>query len=144
MSMAIGHFAVGTSATIVAYQMLPLHIRMKISIAQFFIFALGGLWAMLPDLNNFTGTMHYLNDNYWTKIEPLQGTILSDFTVIINRIEALHESNWANIFFLHRLMDIVDKNDSPLTSGILIFIMLSVAAFFVVKEIIERRTSRRS
>ncbi len=142
MSMAIGHFAVGTSATMVAYQMLPLHMRMKTRIAQFFIFALGGLWAMLPDLNNFTGIMYYLNDDYWTKIELFEGTILSDFTVIINRIEALHESNWANIFFLHRLMDIVDKNDSHLISGVLIFIMLSIAAFFLVKEIIERRTRR--
>ena len=142
MSMAIGHFAVGTSATMVAYQMLPLQIRLKTRIAQFFIFALGGLWAMLPDLNKFTGVMYHLNDNYWTKIELFKGTILADFTVIINCIEALHESNWANIFFLHRLMDIVDKNDRPWISGILIFIMLSIAVFFLVKEIIERRISR--
>ncbi len=144
MSIAIGHFAVGISATMAAYQMLPLRIRVKMRVAQFFIFALGGLWAMLPDLNNFTGIMHYLNDNYWTKIKLLQGTILSDFTGIISRIEALHDSKWANVFFLHRLMDIIDKNDSLLISGILIFIMMSVAAFFLVKEIIERRTSRRS
>ena len=142
MSMAIGHFAVGTSITMVTYQMLPLHIRMKLRIAQFFIFTLGGLWAMLPDLSKFTGTMHYLNEGYWMKIELFKGTVLSDFTVIINRIETLHESNWANIFFLHRLMDIADKNDRPWISGILIFVMLSIAAFFTVKEIVENRTSR--
>ena len=144
MSMAIGHFAVGTSVTMVACQMLPLHIRTKMRMAQFFIYALGGLWAMLPDLNKFIRIMHYFNDNYWTKIELFKGTILSDFTGIINRIEVLHEIKMANIFFLHRLMDIVDKNDSPLISGILIFIMLSLSAFFVVKEIIEERTSRQS
>ena len=99
MSMAIGHFAVGTSATMVAYQMLPLHIRTKTRIAQFLIFALGGLWAMLPDLNNFTEIMQHLNDDYWTRIELFKGTTLSDFTTIINHIEALHESSWANIFF---------------------------------------------
>ena len=142
MSMAIGHFAGGAGATIVAYQMLPLHIRMKLRIAQFFIFTLGGLWAMLPDLSKLTGTMHYLNEGYWMKIELFKGTVLSDFTVIINRIETLHESNWANIFFLHRLMDIADKNDRPWISGILIFVMLSIAAFFTVKEIVENRTSR--
>lgn len=144
MSMAIGHFAVGASATMVAYQMLPLRTRMKMRIAQFFIFALGGLWAMLPDLNKFTGIMRHLNDNYWMKIKPLQGTILSDLTGIINRIEALHDSKWANVFFLHRLMDIIDKNDSLLISGILIFIMMSVAAFFLVKEILEHHPDRNT
>ena len=142
MSMAIGHFAVGTGAIILAYQMLPLHIRMKLRIAQFFIFAMGGLWAMLPDLSKFAGIMHYLNDGYWMKVGLFKGTILSDFTIIINRIEALHESNWANIFFLHRLIDIVDKNDRPWISGMLIFIMLSMATFFTVKEIVESRTTR--
>lgn len=144
MSMAIGHFAVGTSATMLAYQMLPRHVRMKMRIAQFFIFALGGLWAMIPDLNNFTGIMHSLNDRYWTKIESFRGTIFSDLTGVINGMEALHESNWANIFFLHSLMDTVDRNDSLLISGIFIFIMISIAGVFVVKEIIERRISRRS
>ncbi|MFC1898784.1 hypothetical protein ACFLXP_00405 [Chloroflexota bacterium] len=142
MSIAIGHFAVGTSVTMVAYQMLPLRVRMKLRIAQFFIFALGGLWAMLPDLSKFAGTMYHLNDNYWMKIELFKGTVLSDFTVIINRIEALHESNWANIFFLHRLIDIVDKNDRLWISGILIFVMISIAAFYTVREIVESRTSR--
>ena len=144
MSIAIGHFAVGTSATMAAYHMLPLRIRVKMRIAQFFIFTLGGLWAMIPDLGNFTGKMHYINDNYWTKIELLQGTILSDFTGIINRIEALHGSKWANVFFLHPLMDIIDKNDSLLISGILIFIMMAIAAFFLVKEILERHPNRNS
>ncbi len=142
MSMAIGHFAVGTSATMVAYQMLPLHIRMKLRIAQFFIVALGGLWAMLPDLSKFAGTMHYLNNGYWMKVELFKGTILSDFTTVINRIEALHESNWANIFFLHRLIDIVDINDRLWASGMLIFVMISITAFFTVREIVESRTSR--
>lgn len=144
MSIAIGHFAVGASATMVAYQMLPLRTRMKMRIAQFFIFALGGLWAMLPDLNKFTGIMRHLNDNYWMKIKPLQGTILSDLTGIINRIEALHDSKWVNIFFLHGLMDVIDKNDSLLISGILIFIMMSAAAFFLVKEILEHHPNRNT
>lgn len=144
MSMAIGHFAVGTSATMVAYHTLPLRIRVKMRVAQFFIFTLGGLWAMLPDLNNFTGIMRYLNDKYWTKIKPLQRTILSDFTGIINRIEALHESKWANVFFLHRLMDIIDKKDSPLISGVFIFIMISIAAFFLIKEILEHHPNRNT
>ncbi|MFC1906274.1 hypothetical protein ACFLV9_00290 [Chloroflexota bacterium] len=64
MSIAIGHFAAGTSATMAAYQLLPLHIRKRTRIAQFFIFALGGLWAMLPDINNFTGIMRSLDENY--------------------------------------------------------------------------------
>ena len=142
MSLAIGHFAVGTSVTIAAYQILPLRIRMKLRVAQFFIYILGGLWAMLPDLSQYTGTMHYLNDNYWTKIGLFEETILADFTVLINRIDALHESNWANIFFLHRLMDIVDRNDSILISGILVLFMFLTAAYFLVKEIIEIRTNR--
>ena len=88
--------------------------------------------------------MHYLNDNYWTKIELLQGTMLSDFTGIIDRIEALHDSKWANVFFLHRLMDILDKNDSLLISGILIFIMMSIAVLSLVKEIRERRPNKNT
>ncbi|MFC1958086.1 hypothetical protein ACFLVQ_00775 [Chloroflexota bacterium] len=137
--MAIGHFAVGASATMVAYNLLPFSIRTKTKVAQFFIFALGGLWAMAPDLSKFTDEMRYLNDKYWIKIELFRGTIISDFTVLINRIEALHQSNWANIFFLHRIMDIADNNDSALVSGVLIFCMISLTAFFLMKEIIQQR-----
>ena len=103
MSMAIGHFAVGTSGTMVMFHLLPLRIRLKMRIAQVFLVILGGMWAMFPDVAQFTNILRYVNDNYWTKINLFKYIGVPDLTVLINRINAFHDSRWANICFFTSL-----------------------------------------
>ena len=142
MSMAIGHFAVGASCTMVMLHMLPLRIRLKMTIARGFIVILGGLWAMLPDLKQFSNLLHYFNDNYWTKINLFHQITPPDLTVFIDRMHAFHDSGWANICFFHRLMDVIDKHDSVLVSGVLVLVMVLSISVGLMCEIIERRTSK--
>ncbi len=136
MSMAIGHFAVGASCTMVMLHMLPLRTRLKMKIGRGFIVILGGLGAMLPDLKQFSNLLHYFNDNYWMKIN------LPDLTVFIDRMHAFHNSGWANICFFHRLMDVLDKHDSVLVSGVLVLAMVLIISVALMRETIERRTSQ--
>ena len=142
MSMAIGHFAVGANSTMVMLHLLPLHVRLKMTIARGFIVILGGLWAMLPDLGQFSNLMHYFNDNYWTKINLFRQIALPDLTVFIDRMYAFHASRWANICFLHQLMDVLDKRDSVLISGALVLAMVLIISGALMLEIIERRISK--
>lgn len=143
MSMAIGHFAAGTSGTMLLFHMLPLRIRFKIRIAQVFIIVLGGLWAMLPDTAKFSNLMQYFNDTYWMKINLLQRIRLPDLTVFINLIRAFHDSRWANICFFHQLMDAIDNGDSLLVSGVLVLIMVLIAWFIFIKEFQERHANKK-
>ena len=142
MSMAIGHFAVGTSFTMVAFHILPRRIRFKMVIAQVFITILAGLWAMLPDIAQFTNVMHHFNDNYWRKISLFQHVRLPDLTVFINLIRAFHNSLWANICFFHQLMDVIDKNDSILVSAVLILAMVLIVSVTSIREFQDRHSSR--
>ena len=61
MTLAIGHFAVGVSGTMVMFHMLPLRIRLKMRFVQMFIVIVGGLLAMLPDLVQYTNVFYYIN-----------------------------------------------------------------------------------
>jgi len=142
MSMAIGHFAVGASSTMVMLHMLPLHVRLKMTIARGFIVISGGLWAMLPDLGQFSNLMRYFNDNYWTKINLFRQITPPDLTVFIDRMYAFHASRWANICFFHQLMDVIDKRDSVLISGVLVLAMVLIISGALMLEIIERRISK--
>lgn len=144
MSMAIGHFAVGASSTMVMLHMLPLRIRLKITIARGFIVILGGLWAMLPDLRQFSNLLHHFNDNYWTKINLFHQITLPDLTVFIDRMHVFHDSRWANICFFHQLMDVIDKRDSVLVSGALVLAMVLIISVALMHEITERRTSKHN
>lgn len=141
MSMALGHFALGTSGTMIVFHMLPLHIRLRMRMAQTFIVILGGLWAVLPDIAKFTKYLQYLNDKYWTGFGLFQPTRFHDLTGYINKLKAFHDSPWANACFFHRYLDIVDKNDSLVVSGVLIFTMLLVATLLLLRDLRERRRS---
>ncbi|MBN1188885.1 MAG: hypothetical protein JXA46_03960 [Dehalococcoidales bacterium] len=94
MSMEIGHFAVGAGSAFIVLNVLPPRVRRKIP-DYGFIGIIAGLWAMVPDLARF-----------------LPGMV--DF----------HKSLFANIFFLHQIMDRLDNNDSVWISGGLIGVMV--------------------
>ena len=106
MSTGIGHFAFGATGTLVMIQMLPLHVRLRIRIAQVFIVLLGGAWALFPDLSKHTQRLKFINVRYWTKLG------LPNLDRFINLLSAFHDSRWANISFLHHVLDIVDHTDS--------------------------------
>ena len=142
MSMGIGHFALGASTTMVAFHMLPLRIRARMRIAQIFIVIVGGAWAMLPDIAQHTKLLHYINDHFWTKIGLFAKIGVPSLTRFVNRISAFHDSPWANICFLHRLMDTVDTADSLLASSALVVVMLAVVSIILVRELQEQRAAR--
>ena len=102
MSMAIGHFAAGASTSLFVLQLLPPRIRRKVR--QYgFVAILAGLWAMIPDLSKFT-----------------------------TRLQSLHDSIWANLFFFHELMDRLDVSDGIWVSaafvGLMIVLMITLWA----------------
>ena len=124
MSMAIGHFAFGTSCTMVVFHMLPLRIRIKMRIAQIFIVTLGGMWAMLPDVALLSNLLRRLK--------------VPGHTIFISYAHAFHASRWANICFFHQFMDSIDKNDSVLVAGALVFIMAATVSVIFIRELQER------
>lgn len=82
MSLAITHFVVGASATMLVVTFFLPRIRFPRT-----LMVLGGLWAMLPDLN---------------KVVP------SEFGFV----DAVHDSAWANVFWAHHFLDTVDPADT--------------------------------
>lgn len=109
MSMAIGHFAAGASATFVVFHLLPPCVRRKVG--QYgFVAILAGLWAMVPDLAQFTA-----------------------------RLQSLHDSIWANLFFFHELMDRLDVHDSIWVSGALVGLMIVLMVTLWASDIWQRQ-----
>ncbi len=143
MSLEIGHFAVGTSATLVMFHALPLRIRLKLRIAQVFIVMSGGLWAMLPDVAKFSNLLRNINNDYWMKVSLPRHIMLPDLTALINQVYAFHHSRWANIFFFHQLMDTIDKRDKPFVSGALVLGMVLVILAALARELLELRASKK-
>lgn len=99
---------------------------------------------MVPDIARFCNLMRSFNDNYWVKINLFGQIRAPDLTALINRIPAFHVSPWANICFFHRLMDVIDKNDSVLVAALLVLVMAVIASATFLKELRERRTSQHS
>ena len=128
MSMAIAHFAFGTSCTMGVFHMLPLHIRLKMRIAQMFIVTLGGMLAMLPDVTPLGNLLRRIR--------------VPGHTIFIKYMGAFHNSGWANICFFHQFMDSIDNGDSLLVAGALVFIMAVIVSVILIRELQERHTSR--
>lgn len=97
MSLAIGHFAFGGILT--TFVILYLLPPTKYSRAWVL---LGGLWAMLPDL-------------HW--VSPIYGTPLRQF----------HDTEAANVFWIHRSLDVIDPHDSKLIAAVLIGLFIGSA-----------------
>ncbi len=109
MSMAIGHFAAGASTTFAVLHLLPPQIRRKVP-DYGFVGILAGLWAMIPDLAQFVG-----------------------------RLRSFHNSAWANIFFFHHIMDVLDRNDSIWVSGALVGFMVTLMLTLLASDFWHRR-----
>jgi hypothetical protein len=74
----------------------------------------GGVWAMVPDA---------------AKLAPAS-----------SRLVAFHDSPWADVFWLHGVLDRFDAADSPRLSALLVAVLLLVT---VVAEHREYRASSR-
>lgn len=101
MSLAITHFVVGASATMVVVTFFLPRIRFPRT-----LMVLGGLWAMLPDLNK---------------------AVASQFGFV----DAVHDSSWANVFWAHHFLDVLDPTDSTKAA------VGALAFFFVVSLVAE-------
>ncbi|MFC1803947.1 hypothetical protein ACFL0D_08295 [Thermoproteota archaeon] len=84
--LAIGHFVIGYSSAILIAYILRWRNRWVYPLAYF-----GGLWALIPDLPQLSYT-------------PVQ---------IKDLVTELHNSNSANLFFLHRYLDQIYFYDLP-------------------------------
>lgn len=100
MSLAITHFAVGASATVLVVTFFLPRIRFPRSLMVF-----GGLWAMIPDLN---------------KGVPGQ----------FGFADAIHDSSWANVFWAHRFLDVTDPTDTTQAAvgALALFFVVSLVA----------------
>ena len=99
--LAIGHFIIGYSTILLAVLLFRWRNRWVYPMAY-----LGGLWALFPDLPK-----------------------LSYIPLIVNeKVTILHNSNMANLFFLHRYLDQVYLYDLPddVSAYLLIGLLLTV------------------
>lgn len=94
---------------------------------------------MVPDIAQYSNAFHFFNTNIWSRIELFQGTRLADLSGMIKLIEAFHGSKWANFCFFHQFLDVADKNDSAIVSGLLAFSMAVTTLILSLLEWQERR-----
>ncbi|MFC6823398.1 hypothetical protein [Halopelagius fulvigenes] len=99
MSLAITHFVVGATVTMLVVTFFLPRVRFPRT-----LMVLGGLWAMIPDLN---------------KIVPGLGFV-----------DAVHDSAWANVFWAHHFLDTVDPSDTTKAAVVALaaFFLVSLVA----------------
>jgi hypothetical protein len=110
MSLAMGHFAAGASAAFVVLNILPFRIRRKVP-DYGFLGITAGFWAMIPDLSKF-----------------------------VIRLSGFHDSIWANFFFFHQIMDLLDVHDSVWVVIALIGFMLLLMLTLWANDFWQRKT----
>jgi hypothetical protein len=102
MSLAIAHFAVGGTLT----TLVLLYVLPPTRYARSLV-VVGGLWGMVPDV-------------HW--VSP----------VFVTELRVLHHSAFANVFWLHRTLDVVDTGESKL------FAAVAVAGFVATSVLADR------
>lgn len=100
MSLAITHFVVGATATMLVVTFFLPRVRFPRTLMVF-----GGLWAMLPDLN---------------KVVPSE----------LGFVDAVHDSAWANVFWAHHFLDSIDPSDTTKAAviALAVFFVVSLVA----------------
>ncbi len=101
--LAIGHFIIGYSTILLAAIILGNRKPYVYPLAY-----LGGLWTLFPDLPQL-------------RLTPFQ---------VKNIVTDIHNSNTANLFFLHRILDRVYLYDSPDDTTIYIIIGLLLTIIY--------------
>lgn len=117
MALAIGHFAVGAMIATLVVGILAPHTRFKGTLV-----VASGLWAMVPDA-------YLASPNY------------------LDRLEVVHDTALANLFWFHRALDIADPADTVGFAARLVALWLGVTLVvelggFVVAVLTKRSTNR--
>ena len=88
MSLPIGHFALGTGLTIGSLIVTGQHkkVRRPESIG-----IIGGIWAMIPDIQAFIPALKWLHWGWWTDIFWFHRLVDTIF---------LADSSWVNVVFI--------------------------------------------
>lgn len=107
MSLAIAHFSVGAAMTTLLITVFFPEIPYPRTVIVF-----GGGWALIPDIQ---------------KISPVGQ----------DRLYTFHESHWADVFWFHRTVDVIDSGDTELFAA-------GALAVFIVITMISERYMRRS
>jgi hypothetical protein len=98
MSMALAHFAFGAGMTVLVVAYLLPRVPYPRVLAL-----LGGGWAMLPDV-------HWVSPVFRTQLRAAHGSVLAD------------------VFWLHRTMDILDPTDAnAVGAGMVAFLLVATA-----------------
>ncbi|WP_396613370.1 hypothetical protein ACH9L7_17225 (plasmid) [Haloferax sp. S1W] len=105
MTLAIGHFAFGAALTALAVALFAPRFRFHRTVVVF-----GGLWAMVPDFFHVT---------------PIGVAFFRE----------LHDTTAANLFWGHRMLDVLDTTDSKEVAALLL------GFFFVATALSEFRTA---
>ena len=117
MSQALGHFAIGAMGMTLLLAFAPVRVRFKQT-----LILLGGVWALLPDIYQLAPT--------YTKW-----------------MEVIHDSTAGNIFWFHRMFDLLDSTDSYLVAalavGVWIGVTLIVETISVLRAVFTNRRAER-
>lgn len=115
MSIAIVHFAFGAGMTTLLVTFLFADAPSPVTVVTAgdwlerlptvpyprTVILLGGVWAVLPDVQRIT---------------PINRSWFFD----------LHKSYWADIFWFHRTIDVLDPNDSEMIAAVLVLFFIGV------------------
>jgi hypothetical protein len=104
MSLAVTHFAVGATLTILVVTYLVPGVRYPRAVT-----ILGGLWAMVPDA-------------HW--VSP----------VAVTELRALHRSPVVDVFWFHHLLDGLDRTDSKAVAAAALGCLLVATALAERRE----------
>jgi hypothetical protein len=104
--IAIGHFMVGFSIILIIATLT--NSKSKFTLPTAF---LGGLWALIPDL-------------VWLRSTPYK---------YIPVLQRLHDNSIANLFFLHRLLDLHYPYDVPDDAIMYIFLALILTINYSIR-----------
>lgn len=97
MSMAIAHFGFGASVTALVVLYLLPPTRYERVIVL-----LGGVWGMIPDA-------HWVSPIFQTEVYSLHNSVIAD------------------VFWLHRTLDVVDLQDSPRLGALMLGLFIGVS-----------------
>lgn len=129
MSMAITHFAFGAAMTTVLvtlfFSLGPSPLSALVGNSAWdrlpavpyprTVVLFGGVWAMLPDAY---------------RISPVGRSWLFDF----------HKGHWADLFWFHRTLDVLDPHDSELAAILAVLLLIGATA---ATELWELRAAER-
>jgi len=66
--------------------------------------------------------------------------MIPDLAEFVVRLQSFHNSAWANVFFFHQIMDVLDINDSAWVSGAFVGFMVTLMITLLASDFWHRRS----